>query len=67
VAYHSLKRVRERQSNMHHNRTTVGWCLLAALGHLIVANDSSDAQAIVSEDTLTAADFAARDQHESAS
>jgi hypothetical protein len=34
--------------------TTVGWRLLATLGHPIVTNHGSDAQAIVSEDTVAA-------------
>src|SRR5262249_37223492 len=34
--------------------TTVGWCLLAALGHPMVANNGGDAQAIVSENALAA-------------
>ena len=34
--------------------TTVRRCLIAALGHAIVANDGSDSQTIISEDVLAA-------------
>jgi hypothetical protein len=40
--------------------TTVRQCLIAALGHAIVANDGSDSQTIISEDALAAGQLRAR-------